>query len=162
IYSLGATFYFLLTGRTPFGEGSVAQKLLWHANKRPRPIAEFRNDVPPELSAIIFKMMAKLPADRHQSPAEVAEALDPFTQTPIPPPPEAEMPQLSLAAIGYATPDPMTSVSKHTPGFRPAATREPASAGSAPSGTSAASTIRELRLLQGTPSPGSGATAVPI
>src|SRR5262245_47102122 len=32
IYSLGATFYFLLTGSPPFPEGSVAQKLIWHQN----------------------------------------------------------------------------------------------------------------------------------
>src|SRR5262249_23294871 len=30
IYSLGATFYYCLTGRTPFQEGTVAQKLIWH------------------------------------------------------------------------------------------------------------------------------------
>jgi serine/threonine protein kinase len=34
IYSLGATFYFCLTGRTPFNEGSVAQKLIWHQTRR--------------------------------------------------------------------------------------------------------------------------------
>ena len=33
IYSLGATFYFLLTGRTMFGEGTVPQKLMWHLQK---------------------------------------------------------------------------------------------------------------------------------
>ena len=33
-------------------------------------------------------MMAKEPDDRYQTPAEVAEALLPWTQTPIPPPPE--------------------------------------------------------------------------
>src|ERR671918_103974 len=32
IYSLGATFYYLLTGSAPFPEGSVAQKLIWHQN----------------------------------------------------------------------------------------------------------------------------------
>ena len=33
IYSLGATFYFLLTGSAPFPEGTVAQKLIWHQNR---------------------------------------------------------------------------------------------------------------------------------
>src|SRR5262249_7237584 len=30
LYSLGATFYFLLTGAPPFGEGTISQKLIWH------------------------------------------------------------------------------------------------------------------------------------
>ena len=38
-------------------------------------------------------MMAKAPAERYQTPAEVYEALAPWTQTPIPPPPEEEMPK---------------------------------------------------------------------
>ena len=42
IYSLGATFYFLLTGQPPFAEGTVAQKLLWHQSKSPKPIREVR------------------------------------------------------------------------------------------------------------------------
>src|SRR5579885_2755120 len=100
IYSLGATFYFLLTGRTPFIEGTVAQKLIWHQTRQPKPIRSLRPDVPEELAAVIEKMMAKDPAQRYQSPAAVADALAPWTQTPIPPPPDGEMPQLSAAATG--------------------------------------------------------------
>src|SRR5438045_2689896 len=61
IYSLGATFYFCLTGRTPFHEGSVAQKLIWHQTRQPKPIRSLRPDVPEELVAIVDKMMAKDP-----------------------------------------------------------------------------------------------------
>ena len=43
-------------------------------------------------------MMAKDPAERYQNPMELAEALTPWVQTPIDPPPEQEMPQLSAAA----------------------------------------------------------------
>src|SRR3954466_3599267 len=46
IYSLGATFYYLLTGSAPFPEGSVAQKLIWHQNRQPRPVKEMRPVVP--------------------------------------------------------------------------------------------------------------------
>jgi hypothetical protein len=42
-------------------------------------------------------MMAKAPAQRYQTPAEVAEALAAWTTMSIPPPPEEEMPRLSPA-----------------------------------------------------------------
>jgi hypothetical protein len=98
IYSLGATFYFCLTGRTPFAEGTVAQKLIWHQTRAPKPIRSFRPEVPEGIVGVIDKMMAKDVAQRYQTPQEVADALAPWTQAPIPPPPDNEMPQFSLAA----------------------------------------------------------------
>jgi serine/threonine protein kinase len=98
VYSLGATAYFCLTGLTPFGEGTVAQKLIWHQTRKPKPILSIRPDVPQKLVAVIEKMMAKSPEDRYQNPIDVVEALKPWTTVPIPPPPAIEMPQLSLAA----------------------------------------------------------------
>jgi serine/threonine protein kinase len=98
IYSLGGTFYYCLTGRPPFAEGSVAQKLIWHQTRNPKPIASLRPEVPAEIIAVIDKMMMKDKAARYQTPQEVADALAPFTQTPIPPPPDVEMPQFSPAA----------------------------------------------------------------
>ena len=98
LYSLGATFYFCLTGRTPFAEGSVAQKLIWHQTRHPKPLRSFRPEVPEGIVSIIDRMMAKDPNQRYQTPQEIADALAPWTQAPIPPPPENEMPQFSLAA----------------------------------------------------------------
>jgi serine/threonine protein kinase len=100
IYSLGATFYYCLTGRTPFQEGTVAQKLIWHQTRLPKPIRSFRPEVPEGVVAVIDKSMSKDVAARYQSPLEMAEALSEWTTTPIPPPPENEMPKLSLAAMG--------------------------------------------------------------
>src|SRR5262249_47761330 len=100
IYSLGGTFYFLLTGRTPFGEGSVPQKLMWHRTRQLKPVSTYRNDVPAEIQAIIDKMMAKEPDKRYQMPGEITAALTPWTQTPIAPPGENEMPRISPAAAG--------------------------------------------------------------
>ena len=59
IYSLGATFYFCLTGSTPFGEGTVAQKLIWHQTRQPKPVRQLRPEVPEGLAAVLDKMMAK-------------------------------------------------------------------------------------------------------
>ncbi len=115
IYSLGATFYFCLTGRTPFAEGTVAQKLIWHQTRQPKPLRQLRPEVPEGVVAIIDKMMAKDANQRYPTPAAVADALAPWTQTPIPPPPEHEMPQLSPAAMGGSLSDNNLSGGPKTP-----------------------------------------------
>jgi serine/threonine protein kinase len=92
VYSLGCTLYFLLTGRTPFPEGSILSKVLAHAQREPIPLSDFRADLPVDLIAIISRMMAKSPDDRFQTPSEVARALLPFrkTGTPSQPPPSVK------------------------------------------------------------------------
>lgn len=75
IYSLGCTFYFLLTGHPPFTEGTLAQRLMSHQTKQPPPVTDDRPDMPQDLEAILTKMMAKKREDRYQKAADVAEAL---------------------------------------------------------------------------------------
>lgn len=76
IYSLGCTLYFLLTSRPPFGEGTLAQRIMKHQTQDPRPISETRSGVPDSLVGICLKMMAKKPEDRFQTAEEVARALE--------------------------------------------------------------------------------------
>jgi serine/threonine protein kinase len=123
IYSLGGTFYYLLTGATPFPEATVAKKLLWQKTREPEPICDIRPEVPRELAAVISTMMAKDRAQRYQTPEEIARALVPWTQTPIPPPAEHEMPRLSPAARSAA--NTMTDLSV-TPIAPPASLTAPA------------------------------------
>jgi serine/threonine protein kinase len=78
IYSLGCTLYHLLAGRPPFPDGSVLQKLLAHQEQQARPLNEIRDDMPVELACIVARMMAKVPAERYATPAEVAGELDRF------------------------------------------------------------------------------------
>jgi len=104
IYGLGATFYFLLTGRGLFQDGTVAQKLSWHLHRPPTPISEVRPDIPTGLVRVLEKMIAKRADDRYQSPEEVEVALLPWTQDPIPPPADDELPKLSRAAKGVGQP----------------------------------------------------------
>lgn len=75
VYSLGATFYFLLAGRAPFPGGTVAQRLIARQLRDPAPVRESRPDVPEEVAAVIQAMMARDPADRYASLADVARDL---------------------------------------------------------------------------------------
>ena len=81
IYSLGCTLYFLLTGRAPFADGSIAQRIAKHQSETPTPIVHHRSDCPAELSAICDRMMAKAPQDRHESAHEVSEVLNAWLQS---------------------------------------------------------------------------------
>ncbi len=75
IYSLGCTLYHALTGRLPFPEGTLLEKLLMHQLDEPEPAERLRPDLPGGLTLILRRMMAKKPEDRFQVPEEVHEAL---------------------------------------------------------------------------------------
>jgi serine/threonine-protein kinase len=72
IYSLGCTLYFMLAGRPPFPEGTAVQKLLQHNADDPPDLRHFRPEIPPVVTALVMKMLAKRPAQRQQSPQELA------------------------------------------------------------------------------------------
>ncbi|MCA9049701.1 MAG: serine/threonine protein kinase, partial [Planctomycetaceae bacterium] len=79
IYSLGATYYFLLTGQAPFADlpaTSVRAKLEQLQANIPTAIAQLRSDVPPNVCSIVARMLQKNPANRFQTPAEVGTALE--------------------------------------------------------------------------------------
>jgi serine/threonine protein kinase len=80
IYSLGCTFYFLLTGHPPFTEGTLPQRLMAHQSKEPHPVEADRKDVPASLLAILKRMMAKVPAERLATAAAVADELGAWLQ----------------------------------------------------------------------------------
>src|SRR5262249_28659542 len=71
LYSLGCTFCYLLTGKPPFPGGTPTEKLLKH-NCEPLPALI---EVVPPVRAVVHKLMAKSPADRFQTPAELADVL---------------------------------------------------------------------------------------
>jgi WD40 repeat protein/tRNA A-37 threonylcarbamoyl transferase component Bud32 len=76
LYSLGCTFYHVLTGQPPYPGGTPMEKLLKHRIDQPKPIEQIRPEVPPIVAGIVRKLMAKKAEDRYQTPAEVVQALD--------------------------------------------------------------------------------------
>ena len=63
LYALGGVFYFLLTGQAPEGDGTV-------------PVDQLRPSVPPEIAAIVQRLLARDPALRFGSAAELLLDLD--------------------------------------------------------------------------------------
>ena len=66
-YSLGITFYELLTGKTPFQAEDTMKWVYCHIAKRPNPPSKIRGSVPAILDALILKLISKDPEDRYQS-----------------------------------------------------------------------------------------------
>jgi serine/threonine protein kinase len=81
IYSLGCTFYHLLTGAPPVPEGTAAKKLHHHQNVAPEDPRRFNQAIPDELVGVLGKMMAKEPRDRYQRPEELIQHLIAVAQT---------------------------------------------------------------------------------
>ena len=77
IYSLGASFFALVTGKPPFA-GNTTQKLLQHQMAAPPSISTIDASLPKGLSGVAAKMLAKKPHERYQTPAEVIAALAPW------------------------------------------------------------------------------------
>ncbi|MEG4841746.1 AAA family ATPase [Microcoleus sp. B9-D4] len=66
-YSLGVTFYELLTGKLPFQTDDPMDWVHCHLAKQPIPVHELNPAVPPVQSEIVGKLMAKNAEDRYQS-----------------------------------------------------------------------------------------------
>ncbi len=75
IYSLGIVLYQMLSGGPPFDGDSSAKIIAQQLTTVPRDIRELRGDVPPELGAVLARMLEKDPGKRFQSAAEVSRTL---------------------------------------------------------------------------------------
>jgi serine/threonine-protein kinase len=103
IYNLGATLYHLLTGRPPF-EGTTAAKMLAHSLADAPRASEVCPDVPDPLADVVARMLAKAPADRYATAAEVVHALVPFVSAPDRAGRRSgKLPPLAAAAVAEST-----------------------------------------------------------
>jgi serine/threonine protein kinase len=75
IYSLGCTWYHMLTGGPPFASGSLVERMYKHIEVEAPDVRELNPRVPKKMAAVLQRMLAKKPADRYQRPAELLEAL---------------------------------------------------------------------------------------
>jgi hypothetical protein len=76
IYSLGATLYRLLAGRTPFAGETVKDILAAQVGEEPTPLRELNPDCSPELAAIVARCMRKAPGDRYPSATDLLRDLE--------------------------------------------------------------------------------------
>ncbi|WP_339733374.1 ABC transporter substrate-binding protein [uncultured Gimesia sp.] len=80
LYSLGATYYTLLTGDHPYeGAGSIVQIMYAHCHAEVLDPREVDSQIPDKCAAIIQKAMAKKPEDRYQSAEEMLTDLKAVT-----------------------------------------------------------------------------------
>lgn len=79
LYSLGASWYRMLTGSTLFQGDSIKDILKAQVRERHRPLREIAPDVPAAISAIADRMLEKDPDKRYQSATQVMEDLRSFT-----------------------------------------------------------------------------------
>lgn len=117
-YALGATWFYALTGRPPF-QGSGADVMILHREEPVPDVRQFRADVTTRAVALLGRMMAKDPAARPASAAEILKELaspsmlldvdasgSPFR---ILPPPQPEMLPGSRDATAVSTPLPVSA-----------------------------------------------------
>jgi serine/threonine protein kinase/WD40 repeat protein len=80
LFSLGVTFYRMLTGELPFSGTTVMEKLMARATETPGSVRALRPDVPEPVAAIVRKLLARDPSARFQTPRELALAVAPYGQ----------------------------------------------------------------------------------
>ena len=78
IYAVGATLYYLLTGRPPLDAPDFRELVSKVASEKPPSPRVLRRDIPRGLAAVVLRCLAKAPAGRPQSYAELADLLRPY------------------------------------------------------------------------------------
>jgi serine/threonine protein kinase len=100
LYGLGATLFFLLTGKAPFADHrQVLAKLKAHGTEAPPDVRSLRPEVPAEVAALVARLLAKRPEQRPGTPQEAADTLAAFAGPPQSPLPAAKRPRRRRVAV---------------------------------------------------------------
>jgi PAS domain S-box-containing protein len=75
LYALGVTLYEMLTGSLPFNAADAMEWIHCHVARQPAPPTDRASDVPATISAIVMKLLAKVPEERYQTAAGVESDL---------------------------------------------------------------------------------------
>ncbi len=81
LYAVGCILFELLAGRTPFISDGDGELMAMHIYEAPPRLAKFVSGIPPELEALVAKMLVKAPDDR---PPSAAWALAALERVPLP------------------------------------------------------------------------------
>ena len=81
MYSVGATLYFLLTGRTPFDAPNMVQLLATVLEQRAPSPRQFRPEVPQGLAKAVLRCLEKQSGERFKNYADLARTLAPYSST---------------------------------------------------------------------------------
>jgi serine/threonine-protein kinase len=76
LYSLGATVYHLLVGHPPFTGPTPVSVVMAHIHEPLPPLATLRPDLPAGLCGIVERLLAKAPAERFETPADMLHAVE--------------------------------------------------------------------------------------
>ena len=76
IYSLGATLYYTIAGRSPVDGSNFGEILAKLTRENPIPLRHFDPTLPPDLDYIVSKCLAKKPQHRYASAKDLADDLD--------------------------------------------------------------------------------------
>ncbi|MGE0787337.1 MAG: protein kinase [Sandaracinaceae bacterium] len=152
IYALGVLLYEMTTGRLPFASDDLVQLVRMHMQEPPVPPSHLEPALPLGFEAIVLRCLAKRPAKRFATMAEVADALRAIEAAPIEAPPREDLeeaePMLRAArSTPPASPTPASMAPpRSTSGIR-GSLQETPSVVTLPPGSSGGSTVRRAVLL---------------
>jgi serine/threonine protein kinase len=104
LYSLGITFYFMMTGEFPFSARSTEDIISKHLQELPRPASQLNPDIPPKICAVLDMLLEKNPNLRYQLGQQVISDLRAIVR--------GDMPEHAMAGAGS-----ISSISLEPPGM---------------------------------------------